>query len=448
MIRRMLGVAAIALAAALTGCGKGGGDAADAEGGPGAQPRITVCWAQWAPADGLAELGKQFEAETGIAVDVTQIPWPDFQRQVFLDFTKKETPFDIVVGDSQWIGRGATAGLYLELTDWLPEAVDLDAIVPSILENICEYPADSGRYYAAPCESDAMGFAYRRDWFEDPAEQAAFSERYGRPLTAPETWSEFREVAEFFTRPDEQQYGCVLVTGRGYDEATMGFQQIMWAFGGSWGDRETLTAAGRVDAPESVEALAFLKSLMPLGPRGAESHGFGKAMEAFVNGSTAMSMNYFAFFPTITAEMGDKAGFFVMPTHEGRRVISLGGQGFSISTKVAPQQQERAKRFIAWFLQQSVQEQWITKPAGFTAHAEILESEAFRAAAPYNAPFADSLPYLRDFWRLPVYNELLSVSQQYLGQALDGEIQPAAALQAIAEGHDRILTEYKRDAAL
>ena len=143
---------------------------------------ITIWWAQWAPADALQELGNAFQQETGIAVKVHQIPWPSYQEQVFLNFGNKQTDFDVVVGDSQWIGRGATKGLYLELTDWLPTAVDISTIHPRAAKYLCEYPPGSGKYFAAPCETDALGFMYRKDWFEDPASKAAFMAKYGREL--------------------------------------------------------------------------------------------------------------------------------------------------------------------------------------------------------------------------------------------------------------------------
>src|SRR5260370_31988282 len=47
---------------------------------------ITIWWAQWAPADGLQELGKEYEKETGVSVKVHQIPWSNYQDQVFLNF--------------------------------------------------------------------------------------------------------------------------------------------------------------------------------------------------------------------------------------------------------------------------------------------------------------------------------------------------------------------------
>jgi multiple sugar transport system substrate-binding protein len=402
---------------------------------------VTIWWFQWAPAQGLQELADEFRAETGIPVTVRQIALDSYQDKVFQEFAASETEFDVVIGDSQWIGRGATKGLYEDLTDWLPTVVDLGTIHARAARYLCEYPEGSGRWFAAPCETDAIGLAYRKDWFEDPAEQAAFRARYGRDLAVPATWEEFRDVAQFFQRPEEKRYGCAFPTGRAYDALTMGFQNLLWAFGGKWHAEDSNAVVGHLNTPGTVKALEFFRELVQLGPNGAENFGYGEALEPFLNGSTAMLCNYFAFFPSIDAELGERVGFAVVPGHDGRRVASLGGQGLSISTKIAPERKALAQRFIAWFLQRPVQEKWIAKPAGFTANTDILASAAFRAQTPYNAPFADSIDTMRDFWNVPVFNELLNVTQKHLGRALDGEVSPQDALDQLAADKERILKD-------
>ena len=401
--------------------------------------RITIWWAQWDPAAGLQTLSGDFTKETGIAVSVHQIPWPAYQAQVFLNFGNNRTDFDIVVGDSQWLGRGASKGLYLDLTDWIEQQIDLETIHPLARRYLMEYPADSGRYFAAPCETDAMGFVYRRDWFEDAAERSAFQQRYGRELTPPDTWEEFRDLAEFFQRPEDKRYGCALLTGRGYDSITMGFQPFLWGWGGSWGDPQTFQVQGHVNGPGAVAGLEAFIDLLQFTPPGGTSSDYFQNLDAFTNGSTAMALDYFPFYPGIVEGMGDRAGFFVVPRHGDVRAISLGGQGFSISTKVSPEQQELAKQFIAWFQRTDVQEKWITFPGCFTANTELLGSRAFRDAFPFNAAFAESLDYLRDFWNVPAYNELLAASLRNLGEALDGVRTPQEALDRLALEHELIL---------
>lgn len=424
----------------LAACGDGAQDAAH-KGGAATGQALTIWWFQWEPASGLAELARDFTAETGIAVDVQQIPLSSYQEKVILEFGNPETAFDIVIGDSQWIGRGATKGLYEELTEWLPTVVDLDSIHPRAARYLCEYPSGSGRWYAAPCETDAVGLAYRKDWFEDPAEKAAFKERFGYELAVPDTWDELRDAAEFFQRPDEKRYGCALPTGRGYDALTMGVQNVLWAFGGAWKDEGSNRVVGFLDTPESAAAVDFFRELVALGPKGASNLDYGEVLSVFTNGSTAMLLNYFAFFPGILAKLGDKVGFAVVPGKDGRRVASLGGQGLSISTHISPEQKELSKRFIAWFLKTETQQKWVTKPAGFTANTEILHSASFRAQTPYNGPFADSIDAMQDFWNVPVFNELLAAAQRYVGMALDGEKPTAEALHECAVEMERILRE-------
>jgi multiple sugar transport system substrate-binding protein len=437
----LVGVVCVSLA--LAGCNK----KQDGESGStGASEQasakaLTIWWAQWAPADGLQELAADFGKKENVTVTVHQIPWSNFQDQVFQEFGKQQTAFDIVVGDSQWLGRGATTGLYVELTDWLPGAVELKSLHPLALKYLAEYPTGSGRYYAAPAETDAMGFAYRKDWFDDAQEKAAFKAKFGRDLAVPETWDELKNIAEFFTRPDTKRYGAVLVTGRGYDDVVMGFEQVLYAFGGSWGDFKTMKAKGALDSPEAVKGLEFFVSLLKFAPPGGSKLGYGEALEPFVNNSAAMLMNYFAFFPDLAKKMGDKVGFFAMPKHGERRFASLGGQGFSISKKASPAQQELAKKFIAWFHQKATQEQWVKKPGGFTANAEILKSDEFKKASPYNAAFAQSMDLVQDFWNVPVYNELIAAAAQRIGEALDGKTPPKDALASLAAEHDKILSQ-------
>lgn len=422
-------------------CSKSSETPAPSGAAPADAKPLEIWWFEWAPATGLQELGHEFEQATGKKVVVNQIPLSSYQERVFQEFGGKTTQFDIVIGDSQWIGRGATKGLYVELTDWLPTVVDLKTIHPRAARYLCEYPTNSGRWYAAPCETDAVGLVYRKDWFEDPKEKEAFQARFGRELAVPTTWEEFRDVAQFFQRPAEKRYGCAFTTGRAYDALTMGFQNLLWSFGGAWHAEDSNKVVGHLNTPATAAAVDFFRELVHLGPNGAENFDYGEALEPFLNGSTAMLCNYFAFFPTIQQKMGAKAGFAVVPGKDGKRVASLGGQGLSISTKIAPERQALAKEFIAWFLARKTQEQWITKPAGFTANTEILSSAAFRAQTPYNAPFADSIDTMQDFWNVPVFNELLNVTQKYLGKALDGEMATKDALDQLAAEKERILEE-------
>ena len=247
----------------------------------------------------------------------------------------------------------------------------------------------------------------------------------------------------------------------------MTYQQLLYAYNGSWGDGESLRVQGHLNSPGAVEALEFLKELLTFSPGGGTHLSYERVIWNFNQGRTGMCVNYFTFFPGLLQKQDNKVGFFKIPRKGDRRVASLGGQGFSISTKIPEKRQELAKKFIAWFLETRNQEKWIAKPAGlpprqdaihdmpiqptpwkylplatigpcFSSNRKVLVSARFLEAAPYNRAFAESVDHLQDFWNLPEYSELLWASQQHLSEALDGVKTPREALDQLTAEHERI----------
>jgi hypothetical protein len=61
---------------------------------------------------------------------------------------------------------------------------------------------------------------------------------------------------------------------------------------------------------------------------------------------------------------------------------------------------------------------------------------------PQNKTEWESVPYLRDIWTIPVYNELLQSSQELLNQAVSGDKPIKEALDELAARHQKVLDEY------
>ena len=163
-----------------------------------AQEELTIFWAEWDPSNYLQELANQYTAETGVVVTVQTTPWPDFQTKAFAEFNAHGDAYDIVVGDSQWLGAGSVGGHYVDLTEFFAKHKLTESFAPATVQAYAEYPKGAGKYWAIPTEGDATGWAYRKDWFEDPAEKEAFKAKYGYDLDVPKTWAQMRDIAEFF----------------------------------------------------------------------------------------------------------------------------------------------------------------------------------------------------------------------------------------------------------
>ncbi len=104
---------------------------------------LKILWAQWDPADYLQQVGKMYEKETGIKVTIVQEPWGSFGDRFFAEMAAKGTAWDMVVGDSQWLGQGATQGHYLELTDFMKSNGIDKSVTKATLTYYGEYPANS-----------------------------------------------------------------------------------------------------------------------------------------------------------------------------------------------------------------------------------------------------------------------------------------------------------------
>ncbi|HLH81490.1 MAG TPA: sugar ABC transporter substrate-binding protein [Chthonomonas sp.] len=402
---------------------------------------LVIAWAQWKPSDYLQTLSEDFTRQTGIPVKVEQIPWSQYQQKIQTDvWAGKSDAYDLIVGDSQWLGHGATEGHYVDLTDWSKTNVPWQDYTDNIKKFYCEY---NGKIWALPCEADALGFAYRKDLFENPTEQANFKAKYGYPLAPPKTWQQFRDIAEFFTRPQQHLYGCALFYAGpvSYDGVTMGFMQVLWCLGGEFFDPKTGAVEGYVNSPASVKALDFYtRELKQFTPPHSENYYFNETLDAFKSGEVAMALDWFTFFPALVDKSqnryADVTGFFESPAGPAGHWISLGGQGISISAY--SKHIDEAKKFLAWFSSEDTQRKWALL-GGLTCNSKVLSSPEFLNATPFNRVFAESVPLLRDFYNNPAYADLLNVTQEEFNAAATGQVTAQQAMDIVAQKHTEIL---------
>lgn len=406
---------------------------------------ITIWWAEWDPGNFLQQLVIDYEAETGITVNVVLEPWGSYYDRVGAEWAAQGDSFDMVVGDSQWLGQGVTEGHYVDMTDFLVGEGIADTVTPATLQYYGEYPTGSGSYYAYPTEGDANGFAYRKDLFEDADNMAAFEEAYGYPLAVPETWEQLRDIAEFFTNPDEGLYGVGVYTQIDYDAMTMGFENVLFSYGANWHDEDN-NVLGVVNSPEAVAALELYAELYSFAPPGTNNAFFAEMNDVFISGQAAMIMNYFAFFPALDNPdinpYHPSTGYFAMPTGpSGERFAALGGQGMSVNSYISEARQAAAFDFLRWFAQEDVQASWAAL-GGYTCNINVLESEAFLTQTPYNPAFAETMTFVKDYWNIPQFGQLLEPTQRYLhAYVVGGEGTAQEALDSLAFEQDEVLIE-------
>ena len=438
-----LWISVVVLALLLLQCG----DASKKDMGTGAEvTEIRIFWAQWDPADYLQQVGNMYREETGIAVTIVQEPWGSFGDRFFTEMAAGGDAWDMVVGDSQWLGQGAAQGHYVELTDFLVGEGIAETVTEATLTYYGEYPSGSGRYWAFPTEGDATGWAYRKDLFEDSEEKAAFKKQYGYELDVPKTYAQLKEIAQFFTRPDEGLYGVAIYTQKDYDAITMGVENMMFSWGGQWQD-EGNNVMGVVNSDRAVEAVQFYRDLYECCQvPGLSNAFFTETNDALIGGQVAMAMNYFAFFPALASPSvnphAEGTGFFAGPAGpDGQRHAALGGQGISILSYISTARQEAARNFIRWFAQEETQAKWAAL-GGYTCNKKVLASDIFLNATPFSPAFAETMTFVKDFWNVPMYGELLEVAQRELSKFIvEGVGTAQETMDKIAKEHDRVLRD-------
>ncbi|MEQ8355800.1 MAG: extracellular solute-binding protein [Kiloniellaceae bacterium] len=381
------------------------------------EKEITLCWAAWDPANALVELSKDFTAESGIKMNFEFVPWTNFADRMLNELNSGGKLCDLMIGDSQWIGGGATYGHYVKLNDFFDkEGISMDDFLPATVNAYSTWPKGSPNYYALPAMGDALGWVFRKDWFARPELQAAFKEKHGRDLAPPKNWTELREIAEFFQGREidgKKVYGAAIYTERGSEGITMGATAALYAWGFEYENGAgTYDMAGAVNAPAAVEALEFYKSMYECCTPPGHSDAYMVAnLDAYKSGQVAMQMNWFAFFPGIAKDEvvgGDVSGFFANPPQlvEGS---TLGGQG--ISVVAYSDKQEEALRYIKWFAQPDVQAKW-WQLGGYSVHVNVAGAPDFAQSTPFAGEFLKAMGSVKDFWQEPTYAELLLAMQK------------------------------------
>jgi len=268
-------------------------------------------------------------------------------QELHPDVDVELVPYDVPELHAEMVaGDGTTSGdwdLFLCVTDWLPSLVadgklaELDAFLDlsappedwpqgwsdSLLRQASD---ERGRFYGIPYHDGPQMFMYRADLFEDPHEQERFEQEHGYPLAPPETWSQFRDVAQFFTRPERDLSGCVVAAMADGHNSVYDFFIHLWSRGGQVLDGRKAAFNGA----EGREALTYLTGLIQdrltqPDPRAYESVLSG---EYYAGGRGAMMWNWAGF--AVVADMPDskihgknKLGLIPRGDGPGGRHVSL-----------------------------------------------------------------------------------------------------------------------------
>ncbi len=220
----------------------------------------------------------------GLDMKLIGLPFVGQYEKLVSELTARSSAYDLLVFPPYFMGDfvalnflrdldGYKSIIDPQLADYLPVYRD-----PVIKRN--------GKTYALMYDGDCLQVTYRTDLFNDPEEKKNFKAKYGWELAPPATWDQFMQVAEFFTRPPKL-YGTAFYAQRGFCYAW--FMNIFAGLGGHW---FTPDMKPGINSEAGVKALELLVKQRDYAPPNILQIGYPELNAAFLNGSTAMVVQW------------------------------------------------------------------------------------------------------------------------------------------------------------
>ncbi len=414
---------------------------------------------------------------TGAQAEVRESDFSELFPDYLASLTAREPVYDVIFFPSAW-----AVDFYPHLAEMpqrLRSSDAFDDIHPSYRERLMVW---DGKWIAATVDGDLFNGYYRKDLFADPANQAAFRARYGYELFPPDTWRQYRDIAEFFNgrkQPDGQ-------TLHGTAEAFARSGKQFWTLfsrasaytnhpgfhGAQFFDPDTMRP--QVDNPGWLRAVNEYREILDHCPPGALQHGIWDVREAFLGGRTAMALDWgdiaqIAGDPE-RSEVAGKVGYFVLPgttrVWDSRlwrwedmpspyKAPFLAFGGWMAGVPKNSRNQEAAWDYIMWFsspensLRDVVTSGTGINPYRLTHFTHIdawTQALSTSAASEYLGVVRASLdsPHVAMDLRIPGFYRYTEALEEELTRILSGDSAVEAGMRRVAAAWDRITDDLGR----
>lgn len=385
-----------------------------------------------------------FEKEhPGVKINIVEYPFSDIYDKEMLEATSHSGAIDIYEQANGWVPEFAEGGFIIPLDDYFAKKNPwLDDVFPAF-DGLMKY---KGKYYTLLLDGDCFMTYYRKDLFEDPKEKAAFKKKYGYDLKIPDTWDQWADMAEFFTRDRDGDgaidlWGNVMMLSRLFGSFT--FIQFLHSYGGSYFDPETMEPLPNRDA--NRKAYEMIARLTKYGPPDMVNWGYTEVRDAFERGDVAMMLQWNEIYWEIseTTKVKGKILYGPMPgvMIEGKlNRPALQAWGWCASISSDSKNKDLAYEFLYFIASPKISLEVFAIPfnglepwrnSHFSDEAMKKWVELSPAAPQWLAGLKKSVENGVSDLRIPGMFEYYDALGIQLGQALTGQKSPQAALDAV-----------------
>jgi len=409
----------------------------------------------------LEDCLKAAAAELGAEIEVSNYSFDELRQKLVIDYTGGNQVWDYVFVQSATRAEWFTSGLIYPISKYTREnpglvdpslAAQDDWFQVSIDENTLD-----GELTSLPLYVTGTTMFYRKDLLEHPEEKAAFRARYGYELKVPETYKEFYDVAQFFTRKTGQRlagqtlradfYGCSH-SNKPVNFLWFDYINVHMAFGAD-NIYNPDTMRPTINSPESIAAGEYYASLVPFQPPGHLTMASGAATAMFAEGNVALQVEFFGRGLTMSVDpekskVADKTDFAPNPSVPGtNRPAATIHTGNGVALYSLSRNLPAAYKVLELAMSPRIMKKvFLEKYAPFgwiVPRPSVLRDSEVVARAPFlNQAAEDLLDSSKNYFfflpTLPEYPQAMDIAGNALSKALAGEIGVRTAYnQAQAE---------------
>ncbi len=349
------------------------------------------------PLEALDKVKEKFTKITGINVVVEQYAHEEAVDKVMLDLNARLGRYDFIIQPHRELGRFVENKHVEPLERFMndpklknPGFHPGKELYNNLWKEISWY---GGEPYGFPFTAITMFLWYRKDLVENPEEQAGFKAKYGYDLKAPRNWEEYREMAEWFTRPDKGFYGTA-IQGKRHVALWYEWLNFLYSFGGDVLEVEKGYEYGPIiiNSPEAIASLDYYKALVQYSPSDTLNYDWDGAMAAMQQAKIFECIMWndatYAVEDPSQSTVAGKMGFGMVPQGKGGKVGQVEGWSYLIPTYA--KHKEAAYLFIQWALKYDSQlEQHLnggaTPRPDVYAHPDVMKLTYSKAAMDTNA---------------------------------------------------------------
>ena len=390
--------------------------------------------------DAVIKVLPQFTRETGIEVEVDQLPYLKMRERQTLELAQKEGAYDLIAyvvfskADYVFADQLENLAKYFMNPRLADPNYDPEDLIDGYVQNIGVaggkkgyLPGPTGSLFGIPSGSETSVLMYRKDIFQ----------KHG--LKVPETYDELLKVTCEIPKLEKGMGGMASRAASGH-QASHAFLLHLAPLGGRVFDDKWKPT---INNAAGVAAAKALKTIVDCGPKGSSAFGPSEAAKAFATGKAAMFMDSIAFAPTFEnpqkSQVVGKVGYTLHPKGV-RRGSQTGGFGMAIPANA--EHKEAAFLLMQWLTSRRG-DKLVAMAGGNPSRFSTYADREVQAKYPFAKAFGEALRYADPDWRpiIPPWGKINADIGTTMSKVLTENLDPQKALDGVAKRTEALMAK-------